>query len=41
MMLTKKANNHTMKHGNDHRLETAIANNSVIISGPSADEIKT
>lgn len=44
MMLTgKKTNNHAMKkHENDHRLETAIAaNNSVIIAGPSADEIKT
>lgn len=45
MILTdKKANNHTLKkHANaHHRLETAIAaNNSVIIAGPSADEIKT
>ncbi|XP_077269828.1 tetratricopeptide repeat protein 39B [Temnothorax americanus] len=44
MILTgKKTNNYTIKkHENDHRLETPIvANNSVIIAGPSADEIKT
>ncbi|XP_012063013.1 PREDICTED: tetratricopeptide repeat protein 39B-like [Atta cephalotes] len=43
MVLTGKNNNHAMKkHRNDHLLETAIAaNNSVIIAGPSADEIKT
>lgn len=38
----KKNNNHTIKkHENDHRLEALAANNSVIIAGPSADEIKT
>ncbi|XP_012534920.1 tetratricopeptide repeat protein 39B [Monomorium pharaonis] len=38
----KKTNNHTIKkHENDHRLETTIANNSVIIASQSADEIKT
>jgi len=43
MMLNgKKTNNYTMKkHENDHRLETTIAANNVIIAGPSADEIKT
>jgi len=45
MMLTsKKTNNYTKKHENNHQLlpETAIAANSaVIIAGPSADEIKT
>lgn len=42
MVLTdKKINNHSMKK-HDHQLQTAItANNSVIIAGPSADEIKT
>lgn len=41
MMLTsKKTNNHTMK--NNYQLAATIAtNNSVIIAGPSADEIKT
>jgi len=44
MLTSKKTNNHTMKkHENNHQLlpETAIAANSVIIAGPSADEIKT
>ncbi|KAL0103336.1 hypothetical protein PUN28_017546 [Cardiocondyla obscurior] len=37
----KKTNNYSLKkHERGHRLETAISANSVIIAGPSADEIK-
>lgn len=42
LLTDKKTNHHTMKKRENIHLETAIAaNNSVIIAGPSADEIKT